>query len=207
VAEIRNPAKVITLLTILATHCTGLLNNSLIAQETGLDIKTYARYKAAALNTFIIFEIPAWSKPNRINKRFVKSPKLYFTDTNLLTYLLRRELSDIYNNDHTTMGRIYENYIAAEIIKNAVSITGLEISHFRTSDQKKVDFILEKDNKVIGIEVKLNSSPDKHDFSGLKLLKEATGDHFKRGIVMYPGTELVSFGDELWAVPLCYLWE
>ena len=207
VADIRNPSKAIMLLSVLAMRAGGLLNNSQTAQETGLDIKTYERYKAAALNTFILFEIPSWSKPNRVNKRFTKSPKLFFTDTNLLAYLLRRSTEDIYTNDRITMGRLFENFIAAEIMKNAVSLTGLELSHFRTSDQKEVDFVLEKGGKVIGIEAKLNSAPTVHDFAGLRLLKEATGNRFRLGVVMYPGTEMVPFGEDLWAVPICYLWK
>ena len=207
VADIRNPSKVIMLLSILAMRAGGLLNNSLAAQETGLDIKTYERYKASALNTFIIFEVSAWSKPNRLNKRFTKSPKLFFTDTNLLVYLLRRDLKEMYQNDRITMGHLFENFVASEIMKNASSLPGLDVSHFRTSDQKEVDFVLEKGGNVIGVEVKLDSVLDKHDFAGLKLLKEATGKHFKRGVVIYPGTELVPFGEELWALPLCYLWD
>jgi predicted AAA+ superfamily ATPase len=207
VADIRNPSKIIMLLSILAMRTGGLLNNSLAAQEISLDIKTYERYKASALNTFIIFEVSAWSKPSRLNKRFTKSPKLYFTDTGLLVYLLKRDLNEIYNNDRITMGHIFENFIACEIKKNASSFSDLTVSHFRTSDQKEVDFVLEKKEGIIGIEVKLNLVPDKHDFAGLKLLREATGPRFRRGIVIYPGTELIPFGDELWAVPACYLWE
>ena len=207
VADIRNPSRTIMLLSILAMRAGGLLNNSMAAQEIGLDIKTYERYKAAAINTFIIFEVPAWSKPNRLNKRFTKSPKLYFTDTGLLAYLLRRDLEEIYRHDRITMGRLFENFIASEIMKNASSFSDLEVSHFRTSDQKEVDFVLEKRGGVIGIEVKLESVPDIHDFAGLKLLKDATGNRFRRGVVIYPGTELVPFGEDLWAVPACYLWE
>ena len=206
VADIRNPSKIIMLLSVLSLRAGNLLNNSLVAQETGLDIKTYERYKAAAINTFVIFEVGAWSKPNRLGKRFTKASKLYFNDTGLLAYLLRRELKEIYKSDRITMGRLFENFIACEIMKNASSFSDLDVSHFRTSDQKEVDFVLEKKEGVIGIEVKLNSAPDKHDFAGLKLLKEATGARFRRGFVLYPGTELVSFGENLWALPACYMW-
>jgi predicted AAA+ superfamily ATPase len=207
VADIRNPSKIIMLLSVMAHRAGGILNNNQTACETGLDNKTYERYKAAAVNTFIIFEVKAWAKPTQINKRFVKASKLFFNDTNLLTYLLRRDISDIYNNDRNTMGHIFENFIATEIMKNASSIIDLEVSHFRTSDKKEVDFVLEKGNDVIGIEVKLSSTPDIHDFSGLKILKEATGNRFKKGVIIYTGTEMVPFGEDLWAIPVSYLWE
>ena len=208
VADIRNPVKTINLLTVLTMRAGSPLNNSLAAADAGLDIKTYERYKAAVVNTFIIFEVPAWAKPNRLNKRIAKSPKLFFTDTNLLAYLMRRDIREIYKNDRIAMGHVFENFIAAEIMKNASSLADVEVSHFRTSGQNEVDFVIEKSNgDAIGIEVKLESVPDKHDFSGLKLLKEALGGKFKKGVVVYPGTELVSFGEDLWAVPACYLWE
>jgi predicted AAA+ superfamily ATPase len=208
VADIRNPIKTVNLLTVLTMRAGSPLNNSLAAAEIGLDIKTYERYKAAAINTFIIFELPAWAKPARLNKRITKSSKLFFTDTNLLVYLMRRDIREMYKNDRIAMGHVFENFIAAEIMKNAAPLADIEVSHFRTSDQKEVDFVIENSKgETIGIEVKLESVPDQHDFAGLKLLREAVGGRFKKGIVIYPGTEMVSFGENLWAVPVCYLWE
>ncbi|GHV96541.1 ATPase [Spirochaetia bacterium] len=208
VADIRNPIKTFNLLTVLTMRAGSLLNNSLAAAEIGLDIKTYERYKAAVVNTFIIFELPSWAKPNRLNKRIAKSPKLFFTDTNLLIYLMRRDLREMYKNDRTTMGHVFENFIATEIMKNAAPLADIEVSHFRTADQKEVDFVIEKSNgELIGVEVKLEGVPNNHDFAGLKLLREAVGTKFKKGVVVYSGTELVSFGDGLWAVPVCYFWE
>jgi predicted AAA+ superfamily ATPase len=208
VADIRNPMKTMALLSVLTMRAGSPLNNSLAAAEIGLDMKTYERYKSAAVNTFIIFELPAWAKPGRINKRFAKSPKLYFYDTNMLMYLMRRDLREVYENDRTVMGHVFENFAACEIMKNLSSLPDIEVSHFRTSDQKEVDFVLEKANgDAIGIEVKLQGSPDKHDFATLKLLREALGNKFKKGVVLYTGKELLSFGENLWAVPVCYLWE
>jgi predicted AAA+ superfamily ATPase len=208
VADIRNPAKVVTLLSILAMRAGGLLNNSLAASDTGLDIKTYERYKAAVINTFLVFEIQPWAKPNRIDKKFIKSSKLFFNDTNLLAYLMRRDIRDIFKNDPSMMGHLFENFIADEIMKNVSPLRDVSVSHFRTSDQKEVDFVAEKNNgDTVGIKVKLSGSLDKRDFYGLKLLKEAVGDRFKKGIVLYTGTEIVPWGEGLWAVPVCYLWE
>jgi predicted AAA+ superfamily ATPase len=208
VADIRNPMKTMALLSVLTMRAGSPLNNSLAAAEIGLDMKTYERYKSAAVNTFIIFELPAWAKPSRINKRFAKSPKLYFYDTNVLMYLMRRDLREVYENDRTVMGHVFENFVACEIMKNLSSLPDVEVSHFRTSDQKEVDFVLEKANgDALGIEVKLQGSPDKHDFATLKLLREALGNKFKKGVVLYTGKELFSFGENLWAVPVCYLWE
>jgi predicted AAA+ superfamily ATPase len=93
-------------------------------------------------------------------------------------------------------------------MKNASALTDVKVSHFRTQDQKEVDFVVEKTNgDTLGIEVKLSSSVDAKDFGGLKVLREAAGKSFKKGIVVYTGNEIVPFGDKFWAVPVCYFWE
>nr|MBP8020317.1 ATP-binding protein [Agitococcus sp.] len=71
----------------------------------------------------------------------------------------------------------------------------------------EVDFILEdRLGKLTGIEVKASATVDAKDFKGLKHLQETEASHFQRGIVLYAGREIVSFGSALWAVPLSMWW-
>ena len=56
------------------------------------------------------------------------------------------------------------------------------------------------------IEVKKSASPSSSDFRGLRQLAEQTGEKFVRGILLYTGTESVSFGPGLHAVPISSLW-
>ena len=105
-ADIRNPEKIAMLLSVLSMRAGGLLNNAAVSSEIGLDAKTYEKYKSVAINTFLIFEVKPWSTPHKLNKRFTKAVKLYFTDCNLLTYIMKRDLHDIRENDKMTFGRI-----------------------------------------------------------------------------------------------------
>ena len=206
--NIRNPEKIVQLLISLSQRVGSLLNNSNIMKETGLDAKTYDKYKALITNTFLTYEIKAWSKPNKLNKRFVKKTKLYFNDTNLLCYMLRRDLRDIYKNDPLTMGHIFENFIASEIMKNLKSLVDISVSHFNLSDGKEVDFVLEnRHNEAIGIEVKLDKTVSDQDFANIRLLQKTLESKFKLGVVLYAGNILLPFGSNIWAVPINYLWE
>jgi hypothetical protein len=45
------------------------------------------------------------------------------------------------------------------------------------------------------------------DFRGLEKLRSATGNRFVRGVVLYDGDDVASFGDGLLAVPISMLWE
>jgi len=84
-------------------------------KETGLDTKTYEKYKALCGSTFLIYELPSWARPNKLNKRFIKQKKLYFTDTALFRHLMQRDMEEIFKNDMTNMGHIFENFIAGEM--------------------------------------------------------------------------------------------
>ena len=83
-----------------------------------------------------------------------------------------------------------------------------KLLHFRTSDGKEVDFVLERpDGSVFGIEIKKSESVNIQDFKGIKTLAELTEHEFIGGVVLYAGKEVVPFGKNLWAVPFHILWQ
>lgn len=208
VASIRNPERLVQLLVSFALRVGSLINDSAIMKENGLDAKTYGKYKAVTMNTFLTFEVEPWSKPNRLNKRYVRQRKLYFTDTGLLCYVLRRSLRDLFSRDPVTAGHVFENFVATELLKQAGALIGTRLSHFNLSGGKEVDFVVEDaEGGVVGIEVKSTSSLSERDFANLRVLRDMIGERFKRGLVIYTGTEQVPFQDGLWAIPVNALWE
>ncbi|MDR1453225.1 MAG: ATP-binding protein, partial [Candidatus Margulisbacteria bacterium] len=205
-ADIRHPDKILILLSVLAARAGGLLNNSSVAMDTGLDLKTYEKYKSSLLNTFLILEVKPWTPLAKFSKRFVKAPKLYFTDTNLLVYLMKRELNTL-ANDPAAFGHVLENFAATELLKQIS--TGLNVSlwHFRTADHKEVDFVLEKTNgDIIGLEVKSAGAVSNSDAKGLRELKKIAAAKFKRGVILYTGQEILPIDRDIWAMPINCLW-
>ncbi|MCL2880285.1 MAG: ATP-binding protein [Treponema sp.] len=211
ISKIRKTDLIYQLLVSLTSRVGNLLNNENIMKETGLNQATYEKYKSFCNAAFLTFEIQPWAKPNRLDKRFVKSRKIYFTDTNLLCFLARYDLPDVYKNNSTLMGHLFENFIATEIVKAISVLPGkFYVSHFNPvrGDGNETDFVIEKDNgETIAIEVKLDSSLNGNDFKNLELCRNTIGNKFIKGIVLYTGNELVPFGEKLWAVPVNYLWE
>lgn len=206
ISDLKNPDMMVSLLSILSVRAGGLLNNTAIASEMGIDYRTYEKMFTFALNSFILFNIKPWAKPNKLNKRYVKSPKLYFTDCNFLSYILKRDLYEIYSTDKQMFGHIFENFVASELYKTA-KFNDIELSHFRTPSGSEADFVLENSKgEIIGIEVKSSKTIDKKYLSGLQELKEVCSDKFKKGIVLYSGNEIFPLTDCIWAVPVCYFW-
>jgi len=209
IADIKNPGNVYRLLVSLSQRVGGLLNNTNIMNETGLDAKTYEKYKALCNNTFMIFEMPSWSKPNKLNKRFIKQKKLYFSDTCLLCHILQRDMEEIYKYDKSVMGHIFENFIAVEIMKAAKAKGAYNVSHYNPvqNQGKEVDFVIENQKgKLIGIEVKLDGTINEKDVANMTALKETMGNRFVKGIIIYTGNELVQVGGNIWAVPVNYIY-
>ena len=205
-SDLKTSDYMVTLLSILSMRTGSLLNNTEIAKETGIDYRTYEKMLAFAINSFMVFKIKPWAKLNRLNKRFVKSPKLYFTDCNFLSYLMKRSLDEMYQNDKIIFGHIFENFVASELVKCSKQ-NNIELSHYRTLSGKEADFVLENEQgEIVGLEVKLSTSVNKKYISGLIELKETVGEKFKKGIVLYTGNEIVPLSNKIWAVPVCYFW-
>jgi len=209
IAKINKPDLIYQLLSSFSSRVGSLINNENIMKETGFNQGTYDKYKSFCNASYLTFEIQPWAKPNKLNKRFVKSKKIYFTDTNLLCFLMRRDLLEVYENDPSLMGHLFENFIATEIMKSTSALPGkFYISHFNPvrGEGNETDFIIEKDNgETIAIEVKLDSSLNDKDFKNLAICRDTIGKKLKKGIVLYTGESLVPYGEKLWAVPISYL--
>lgn len=62
-------------------------------------------------------------------------------------------------------GDILETFVYGELLKaNTYSDAKAELTYYRTSDKKEIDFILELSSGVVAIEVKASKSVSKSDF-------------------------------------------
>lgn len=85
--------------------------------------------------------------------------------------------------------------------------TRANLFHYRTASGQEVDVVLENAQaKLIGIEIKLGSTVTQKYFNGLKALSDDLPHQFIRGLVIYTGDTVLSFGKNLYAVPVSCLW-
>lgn len=200
-ANIEKIADLPTMLKIMATRVGSLSNEASLARDCNCNVMTFRRYKALLENMFIVFRTAPWFR--NLGKRLVKTNKNYFHDTNMLCYLLGIDLDNIIQKNPIIFGHILENFVVTELTKNLANMNGISLFHFRTQDNYEVDFILEKNNgDLVGIEVKSSSFVTINDFKGLKKLQELTPTSFKCGIVLYTGSDIIPFADNMFAVPI-----
>ncbi len=193
------------LLELAAGQTARLINVSEIAGPFGVSRTTVRDYLTLLRHVFLVEELPAWHA-NRL-KRLVKTPKLHVTDTGLACALLGVDPDDL-RNDRKLLGQLLETFIVQEIQRQ---ISGWEhdvrLSHYRDKDQQEVDIVLERGpGRVVGIEVKAATTLRNTDSRGLERLRDAAGDSFRCGVLLYDGETLVPLGDRIYAIPLGMIW-
>lgn len=205
VAQIEQIAQMPRLLRVLAEHSGQLVNYSGIGAALGMNHITTQKYVGIFENLFLAITLQPWF--NNKLKRLTKTPKIHFLDSGLLSSL--RDLSfERIKADRGHFGALLETFVFAEILKLASGMEErFEFSHFRDKQKNEVDIVIEdRRGRVIGIEVKAAATVSSADFSGLRMLEEASGEKFMSGIVLYDHDKIVPFGERLSAAPLSCLW-
>lgn len=193
------------LLSLLAARSAGLLNASELSRSASVKLTTLNRYLALLETVFLVQRVPAWSA--NLGKRLVKAPKLHFVDTGLAAHLLGLD-EDGLASAPAQFGALLETFVVGEIQKTlGWSDTRARLFHFRSSDRREVDVVLEDARgRIVGIEVRASATPSQADFAGLRFLQATTGERFARGVVLHLGEAALPFGDRLQALPVAALW-
>lgn len=205
IADVERLDQMPQLLRALAHHSGQLLNFAQLAGQIGLDDKTARRYIGLFENLFLVRRIEPWFR-NPL-KRLVKTPKLFFLDSGLLSTLAGLT-ADRIAKDRSLFGALLETFVANEVLRLSTwSNVHLRFHHYRDKDQDEVDIILEDDaGEIVGLEVKASATVTAQDFKGLRKVAAATGTQFKAGWVLYDGDRILPFGEKMAAVPISCLW-
>jgi hypothetical protein len=194
------------LLALAAGQTARLLNVSDLASPFQLSRPTIHDYVTLLERVFLLEPLPPWHV-NRLS-RLIKTPKLHLCDTGLACVLLGFDAASL-AKDRTTLGQLLETFAFQELRRQASwHKDDIRFHHFRDKDNFEVDIVLERGaHELAGIEVKAGATVTAADFRGLRKLREAAGDRFIAGVVLYDGEACAGFGDRLFAVPIRALWE
>lgn len=151
------PQRTRRLLSMLAAVNAQPLNASELGSALGIDHKTVMGYCDFLEETFLIRRVRPWF--GNINKRLVKTPRLYWRDSGLLHALLNvQNIDHLYNQPW--VGYSWEGFVVEQILAS-LDLFGLsaEPYFFRTSDGIEADLLLDWAGERWAIEIKLTSDP------------------------------------------------
>jgi predicted AAA+ superfamily ATPase len=206
-AKIDEPSNLRRLLRHLAASTAQELNVIKTASDLGLHRTTVNRYLGLLETVFLVQSLPAWSR--NLNPRTVRRAKVHLTDTGLAAHLLSVDAEGLAARVAPARGPLVETFIVNELAKQATwAPYRLKLFHWRVSQGAEVDLVVERTNgRVIGVEAKATDAVELKDFKGLYTLRDALGDQFVHGFVLYTGKRSLAFGDRLTALPISALWD
>ena len=198
----KNRSQLKPLLRLCAAQCAGLINVNRLASDLRIDNNTVASDLALLEALYIIKRLKPWS--TNLGKREVKTPKLHFVDAGLAAHLTGVDIAEIRNAK--IRGQIVETFVFGELQKaTAWSKSQVQVYHFRANNNREVDFVLESQGGVTGVEVKSGSNLKDVDFRGLLELKRRSPDRFNAGYMFYNGNQVLPRkvdGETFWMIPL-----
>ncbi|HBK01757.1 MAG TPA: ATPase [Clostridiales bacterium] len=187
----------------IAVRTAQEVNYNSIAGDIGIDSKTVKNWLSILEASGIIYLLqPYYSNlPNRI----IKSPKLYFMDTGLCSYLAK--YPDAQTLEVGALGgAIFETFVVSEIIKNLTS-HGIDprmcLYYYRDKEQKEIDLIYVEGDTLYPVEIKKGVSPSNPD-KNFDVLEKYSKD-VATGIVLCMSKSLQPINKNCWLVPIEYI--
>jgi uncharacterized protein len=205
IARVHNQSNTRRLLNALASTSSSLLNYDGLSRDLGVPTSTLRSHTDLLEALFLIRRVAPWH--HSLLSRALKTPKSYITDSGLLAHLLGADETRI-EHDDTISGMLFKSFVAMELLRQAEwQPEPVKLSHYRDKDGREVDLILERrDGTVIGVHVKAAASVKPSDFRGLRRIRDALGDKFKAGALIYTGANTLPTDDRLTAIPIEGLW-
>jgi hypothetical protein len=165
-----------------AARCAQTLNMSEIGRDVGISGTTARQWISVLQASNQIFLLEPYYKS--LGKRLAKAPKLYFTETGLVAYLLGFQSADALWNSQAA-GALWENYVISQWQKwRDWHNPSASLWYWRDQSGNEVDLIIETNNTLSAIECKLAERPGGHDVRGLLRLQAFYGaEHISQAAI------------------------
>jgi len=151
-----------------------ILNLSSIGNDCGINHNTVKNWLSVLEASGIIKLLRPYFKS--FNKRLTKSPKLYFLDSGLASYLLGiQEAGQL--SSHPLKGALFESFIFSELVKMRYNqVKNDNLYYFRDNTGNEIDIVMDYGIKTVQIEIKSGMTVNTDFFKGLKFYESLSKD-------------------------------
>ncbi|HEB57225.1 MAG TPA: ATP-binding protein, partial [Gammaproteobacteria bacterium] len=150
-----------------------LLNLSSLANDCGITHNTAKAWISVLEASYIVHLLPPHHQD--FNKRLVKTPKLYFLDTGLASWLLGIQNSEQLAT-HVQRGALFETWVISELLKaryNAGETSNLYF--WRDRSGHEVDLLIDQGTHLSPLEIKSGQTINRDYFKGLDFWRKLAG--------------------------------
>ncbi len=150
--DVHKPALLYKILKALALQIGSEISYNELGQLVNSSPQTVEKYINLLENTFVIFQLSAYSK--NVRNEIRKGKKMYFYDNGIRNAILGN-----FNplQQRTDLGALWENFLISERVKFLSSQTTKIDSYFwRTTQQQEIDYIEVEGNNICAFEFTWN---------------------------------------------------
>lgn len=161
-------------------------NTSALAVETGVSVPTIQSWLSILEASYVVYRLQPYFA--NIGKRLTKTPKLYFYDTGLASWLMGiKSVEQL--SFHPLRGALFENMVVNDFMKSALNKGERpELYFYRDARQHEVDLLqVDALGRMNAYEIKSGQTFHSDYFSGLHYLEEVMGDRLNHTCVIYDG--------------------
>lgn len=143
-----------------------LVNLSSLASDAGITRITADSWLSVLQASHLVFLVRPWF--NNSSKRFIKTPKLYFCDPGLASWLVGVR-TPAHLPAHPQRGALFENWVLSELLKAQTNRGRKPSLHFlRDKEGHEIDALVETDPDTFqAVEIKSGETVASDFFSGL----------------------------------------
>jgi predicted AAA+ superfamily ATPase len=164
-----------------------LLNYASLANDAGISPNTAKAWLSILESSYILYRLQPYY--HNLNKRLVKSPKLYFYDTGVACSLLGIRTEEQINL-HYMRGALFENLIINEFIKRNVNQGENRQPYFwQDNHGKEIDCLLVDGERITPVEIKSGKTMSTNYFDNLKSWASMSETQQAKGYVVYGGEQ------------------
>ncbi|NUM55874.1 MAG: ATP-binding protein [Candidatus Hydrogenedentes bacterium] len=160
-----------------AARTAQMLNLSELARDVDVSVKTAKAWLSILEASFQVALVQPYH--SNVTKRLVKTPKLYFLDTGLCSYLTEWSSPETLASGAMS-GAFFETFAYTEILKSWWHrMRTPNLYYYRDKDTKEIDFVIEQDQTLYPVEVKRSATPKREwvqAFVVLDRLKKPVGE-------------------------------
>lgn len=198
-ARVGDEMSFLRFLRIAAARTGQLVNLTDFARDADIAVNTAKNWLSIMQASGIIYLLEPYS--NNLSKRLVKTPKLYFLDTGLCSYLTGWSSPQTLEAGAMS-GAILETWAISELLKSYLH-NGKQppFYYYRDKDKKEIDLLILQDGTLYPMEIKKTASPDAGDVRAFGTL-ERLGLPVGPGGVICLARQALPITESAWSIPV-----
>jgi predicted AAA+ superfamily ATPase len=202
-ANVGDELQFIRFITVVASRTGQMLNYRDMARDIQISEPTAKKWLSILVTSGLVYLLPPFSM--NVEKRVVKTPKMYFLDTGLAAYLTRWTNPDVLRQG-AMAGAYFETFVIAEILKSYCN-AGSEPSlfYYRDKDKKEVDLLIMENGTLYPLEIKMTATPKASDAAPFKVLKAVRGLKIGSGGLICASDSLNILDKDRYVIPVSLL--